>query len=269
MNLASDCLILPMPYQAKPLHYKRFFRSATAPSFESFDKNDTILAWIDILGVQRMNHQTIKSVVKDALEVAAECSSVGPIVSLGGPPNCDVLIGTPQSVAQYTLVGDALLLVEKDSPETQAAATLGFIDRVCLASRILNELGYPHKGIITRGSVYCDRIDDTSLITGSGVVKAYHLESNLNAAGLFYDESLEPFLSQRSNQIRRNNWYEPFAGLNWNFGANAPNLSGVIFSQFSGWELWKSAIANGNHQFPKISNSAALIQDLQSMRNLP
>lgn len=216
-----------------------------------------------------MNHQTIKSVVKNALEIAAECSSVGPIISLGGHPQCDVLVGTPQSAAQYTLVGDALLMVEKDMPETPAAATLGFIDRVCLASRVLNELGYPHKGVITRGSVYCDRIDDTSVITGTGVVQAYQLESKLNTAGLFYDSTLDPFILQRSNQVRRYNWYEPFTGLTWNHGSMAPNLSGVIFSQYSGWELWNSAISNGNSQFPKIANALTLIQDLRNQRNLP
>lgn len=258
-----------MPYQSKPFYYDRFFRSGTSPSFDRFNRDDAFIAWIDLLGVRNMNHAQIISAVKQALEVAAECSSTGPILNLGGTPPEKVMVGTPQSAVQYVLVGDALLLVDKELPETPNAATLAFIYRVCFVSRILHELGYVHRGVITRGAVYCDRIDDSTILTGAGVVKAAGLEANLKVAGLFYDDTLTPFINQRAGQIQQHNWFEPFAGLQWNATQYAPNLIGTIFSQYHGWELWKQTIANGTQTFSNITHASTLIQELITARGLP
>lgn len=181
------------------------------------------------------------------------------------------MVGTPQSAVQYVLVGDALLLVDKEQPETPAAATLAFIYRVSLVSRILNELGFVHRGVITRGAIYCDRIDDSSIITGAGVVRAAGLESALKSAGLFYDDTLTPLINQpqRARQIQQHSWYEPFAGLQWNATQHAPGLVGTIFSQYHGWEMWKQTVASGNQNFSNIINASALIQELITARGLP
>ena len=70
-----------MPYQQIPLHYRRFFRSAASPKFEAFDRPQAFVVWIDILGVQRMQHADIVWAVREASEIAAECTSVGGIQS--------------------------------------------------------------------------------------------------------------------------------------------------------------------------------------------
>ncbi len=260
-----------MPYKSINLDYDHFFRSATSPSFDRFNRTEAFIAWIDLLGVRQMNHQQIITAVKQVLEAAAECSSTGPITNLGGPPPAKVLVGTPQSAVQYVLVGDALLLVDKEQPETPAAATLAFIYRASLVSRILNEHGYVHRGVITRGAIFCDRIDDSSIITGAGVVKAAGLESSLKSAGLFYDDTLSPFINQpiRANQIQQHSWYEPLTGLQWNAAQHAPGLVGTIFSQYHGWEMWKRAVTNGVQTASNIINANLLIQELISNRGLP
>ncbi len=68
-----------------------------------------------------MNHVQITNAVAVTLNCAAEASSTGGVMNNG------VLIGTPDSAIQYALVGDALILVEKDQPQTRAAARLCFL----------------------------------------------------------------------------------------------------------------------------------------------
>ncbi len=122
--------------------YDRYERSTAPAPFDVYALGDGMIAWIDILGVRSASHQQIVDAVKTVLALAAECSATGPIV--GG-----VMIGTPHSAMQFSLVGDALILVEKNQPNTPAAAKLALIWRVCELSAKMFEMGLLHRGAVT------------------------------------------------------------------------------------------------------------------------
>jgi hypothetical protein len=255
-------------FNVKQLGYGIFTRSHESPKFETFDRTDSFVCWIDILGVQNMNHQEIVSTVKQALKSASESSATGGIQGVG-PSNFPVLIGTPQSAMQYSIVGDAIVLAEKFQPDAPAAATLGLIYRASLLSRFLFEDGLIHRGVITRGAVHCEKFDDTSVITGRSIVDAYNLEKNLKISGLFFDEATLNFINSRAPQIDQHSFCAPFSQIqNWN-PTHAPGLAGVAFSQYDGWLHWNTALANAPQQFSAIQNARALQTALKTTFNLP
>ena len=250
-------------YLSKHLSYTTFTRSTATAPFDQYDMPDIAICWIDLLGVRSMTHQQITQAVDCALLAAAESSSTGPIVN-------NVLVGTPNEATQYCLVGDALVLTERNHPRTPAAATLAFVYRVNILSRLLNERGLLHRGVITTGEVKCLKFEDSCIITGRGVVQAANLEGNLKTAGLFYDNTIIPFIQARQTQVDAQNFCAPFASLpNWNSGINAPNLAGVCFSQFQGWECWKATVNAGTATNNKVINAKSLIAELRRVYPLP
>jgi hypothetical protein len=256
-------------FNPKQLGYGLFTRSHETPRFESFSRQDSFVCWIDILGVQGMNHQQIVSTIKRALLAASESSATGAIRTVGAS-NYPILIGTPQAAVQYSIVGDALVLAEKEQPDTQGAATLGLIYRANLLSRFLFEEGFIHRGVITRGPVHCEKVDDANVITGKGVVDAFNLEKSLKVAGLFFDQNTLDFInSGRQRQIDQHSFCAPFSQLpNWNTHVS-PGLAGVSFSQYDGWTHWTTAVANGNAAFSSIQNATNLIGVLRTVYGLP
>lgn len=103
-------------YNPQQLGYTSFQRSNVPATFDEYDKPSIFICWMDLLGVRSMEHSQITNAVDGALLAASEASSTGAIWSDG------VLVGTPDSAIQYCLIGDALVLVEKDMPNVRAAA---------------------------------------------------------------------------------------------------------------------------------------------------
>lgn len=127
-----------------------------------------------------------------------------------------------------------------NQPVVQAAAKLSFFYRVNILSRLLNERGLIHRGVITSGPIRCFKFEGSSLITGLGVLKAAELEKNLKIAGLFYDDSFVKFMGARGAQMNRQSVYIPFSTVpNFDFMKYAPKLYGTSFTQFEGWEYSK------------------------------
>jgi len=251
-------------YNPKSLGYTNYTRSNQPSPFKEYDKSDSSICWIDMLGMRGLNHTQILTAVYTALISASEASCVGSIDSNGK------LFGTPNSAIQFSLVGDALVLTEKDLPEARAAAKLAFFYRVNILSRLLHERGYVHRGVITTGGIKCFEFEGSTIITGEGVVKAVKLESKLKTAGLFYDDTWTYFILERQQQIDNQNFVVPFNQIpNWNQNVSAASLAGVCFSQFEGWKYWKDAITNGDHTIDKISNAQLLIDTLKNQFNLP
>ncbi|MDD0854278.1 hypothetical protein HBN50_14290 [Halobacteriovorax sp. GB3] len=251
-------------YSPKSLGYNNFIRSNSAAPFQSYSMTDCSICWIDLLGVRGLSHSQIVAAVHTALNCASEASCTGPIDQNGN------LIGTPNSAIQYSIVGDALILSEKNLPKTRAAAKLAFFYRVNILSRLLNEQGYLHRGVITSGEVDCFIYESSTLITGKGVVKAASLEANLKTAGLFYDETWDEFINWRQKQLDNQNFIVPFSMLSgWNHSTHASGLSGVTFSQYDGWVHWDQNIQNGNQSINKVINAQSLINDLRSTFGLP
>ena len=246
-------------YNPRPLGYTQFIRSTAPAPFIQYDKPDIAICWMDLLGVRQMPHAQITAAVDIALNSAAEASSNGGVTGNG------ILIGTPNSAVQYSLVGDALVLTEKDMPNTRAAAKLAFLYRINILSRLLNERGLLHRGVITTGEVKCLVYEGSSIITGAGVVTAANLEGNLKTAGLFYDETWVRFIQLRQQQVDNQNFVAPFSAIpNWNAGAHAPNLAGVCFTQFEGWDHWKNMVNAGVQTNNKVANAQTLIQELKN-----
>lgn len=233
--------------------YDSYERSTAAAPFDSYSLNDGMIAWIDLLGVRSATHQQIVTAVKKLLELAAECSANGPIV--GG-----VMVGTPQSVLQFSLVGDALILVEKNQPSTPAASKLALIWRVCELSSKLFENGLVHRGAVTFGSVDCFTVDGANVITGKGVVRAVGLESSIKCTGLFFDEKCIPILQQRQGQLSRQATVvlkKDLPKCFWLFTAR--HLSGVLVAARGGLDTWAAAI-NSARPHKYISKSKKLIK---------
>lgn len=251
-----------LKYAPQKLGYKKFVRSTEASDFQEFDKPSVAIAWIDLLGVRQFNHTQIINAVETALYSATEGTSIGPIFEDG------TLVGKPLS--QFCLVGDALLIAERDQPETQAAAKLAFYYRVNLLSRLLNERGLIHRGVLTSGPVKCFKFEGSSLITGEGVLIAAKLEKTLKVAGLFYDDSVVNFLGSRAPQMNRQSLYVPFSTLpGFDSAQFAPGLAGACFSQFEGWEHWKQIVSGGDQTNDKVINAASLIGQIQTVHGLP
>lgn len=256
-------------YNPQQLGYHLYTRSHEASRFETFERHDSFLCWIDLLGVQNMTHNQITTAIRRVLFSASESSATGGIISVNNN-SYNLLSGTPNSAMQFSLIGDALVLVEKDQPETPAAATLGFFDRINLLSRFLFEEGYLHRGVVTRGSVKCEKFEDSSVITGRGLVDAVQKEKTLKAAGLFHDETVHNFILARQNQIDRKNFVVPFSQIpNWPSATHAPNLFGVSFSQYDGWTYWNNAVTRGQQNIPHVQNTIALLRNLKTVYNLP
>lgn len=257
-------------YAAKTLSYTTFQRTGNSNRFTPFQRTNAFVAWIDLVGVRRMNHQQIVTAVRNALDAAAESSANGMLYPQ--PAGNGIMLGTPQSAIQYSLVGDALVVVDKDQPDTPAAAAMAFLYRISVLSMLLHRFGYLHKGAVTTGDVSCDSIDDIIVITGAGVVKAYGLESGIKTVGLFYDQDVGNLINApgRSRQIERHSYWQPLNSMpNWNAGTNASGMEGVLISQYGGWDQWKNAVGNGNPAFPSVANAATLIGELKTVHGLP
>lgn len=251
-------------YNPRPLPYQQYIRSVTPGTFDVFDNPDFSVCWIDLLGVRSMPHTQIVSTVSTALDLATQATSTGPVDQNGN------LIGTPNNAGQFAIIGDALVLTEKDQPTVRAAAKLSFFYRVNILSRLLNERGLIHRGVITTGEVKCFQHEGSSIITGAGVVRAAELEKKLQTAGLFYDETWTQFITCRQSQIDSQNFVVPFAQIpNWNSNQFAPNLHGVTFSQFEGWPHWGQCVASGLQTNNKVMNATSLIRELKNAYNLP
>jgi hypothetical protein len=196
--------------------------------------------------------------VDQALHCAQEASSTGPLFS-------GQLVGTPNSLIQFSLAGDALVLAEADMKPNRIAAKVAFFRTVNHLSLLLNTKGLLHRGVITTGDVKCLVFEGSSIITGKGVVYAAQLESSLKTAGLFYDESWVQFIQSRAAQISKDSFFAPFSSLpNWPSSTHAPGLAGVCFSQFDGWDHWESVVNNGQKTNNKVVNALALIQELRT-----
>lgn len=252
-----------LKYKSQKLSYKKFIRSKEPHTFQEFEKPDVAICWIDLLGVSEFNHEQITLAVQAALESGVEGSCTGPIFEDG------ILVGNPNSATQFCLVGDALLVVEKDQPETPAAAKLSFFYRVNLLSRLLNERGLLHRGVITTGPIKCFRFEGSSLITGFGVLKAAGLERKLKVAGLFYDETVISFMGSRAPQLNNQSAYVPFASVpDFDATTLAPGLVGSCFSQYEGWEYWKDVVSKSNQKNDKVINAQSLLRHIGRVHQL-
>lgn len=252
-----------LKYSPQKLGYKKFVRSTAPNKFEEFDKESVAIGWIDLLGVRGFNH----SQIVDAIDIALQSGSEGSCT--GGVDEYGTLFGDPNNASQFCLVGDALLVVEKDHPKTPAAAKLAFYYRINILSRLLNERGLIHRGVLTSGPIKCFKFEGSSLITGEGVLKAAKLEKHLKIAGLFYDESVVNFLGSRAPQMTKQSVYVPFSTLPNFDNAAAPGLVGTCFSQFEGWEHWKQIVSTGNQTIDKVINAGSLIGEIQKVHGLP
>jgi hypothetical protein len=229
--------------------YNQYQRSAADARFEDYTLEDGMIAWIDLLGVRSASHQEIVQAVRQVLLVAAEFSATGPIV--GG-----TMHGTPQSALQYALVGDALILVEKNQPNTPAASKLALIWRVSELSARLFDLGYVHRGAITFGPVECFKDDGVNVITGKGVVRAAGLEASIKCTGLFFDEKCLPILETRQKQLAKQAkvfFKKEFSKCFWFFSARC--MSGVLVASDGGLDSWMSALGRAkSHKYISRSN---------------
>ena len=246
-------------YTPKQLPYISFLRSTDPTSFAEYEKDDVTICWIDLLGVSGMNHASIVQAVTTCLESASESSSNGGIWDDG------VLVGTTNAAMQFSLVGDALLLVEKHMPKTPAAATLALIYRVNILARLLNERGLLFRGVITKGTVKCFTFEGSTLITGEAVVRASSLEKNLKASGLYYDEKIAQFISSRAPQVFKDSFCVNFSQVpNWPNATHAPGLYGVCFSQFDGWKHWNENLNRADGTNNKVINAKSLLIEIKS-----
>ena len=230
--------------------YDSYQRSTAVAPFDDYSLDNGMIAWIDILGVRSATHQQIVTAVKKVLDLAAEFSATGPIVN-------GVMYGTPQSALQYALVGDALVLVEKNQPDTPAASKLALVWRICELSARLFDEGLIHRGAVTFGAVECFKADGVHVITGSGVVRAVALESSIKCTGLFFDEKCVPILQERQTQLARRNQVEIVFKRNlpsclWFFAARY--MSGIVFAGNGGYQSWNQALIQARpHKYIKRS----------------
>lgn len=237
--------------------YGRYERSTSPAPFDDYTLENGMVAWIDILGVRSASHQEIVSAVKKVLELAAEFSATGPIFDDG------VFVGTPQSAMQFSLVGDALILVEKNLPATPAASKLALIWRVCRLSMRLFENGLLHRGVVTFGPIDCFKNEGVHVITGKGVVRAAALESTIKCSGLFFDEKCIPILEERQQQLTRQAkvvFKNSLPRLFWFFTAR--HLSGVLVGSNGGLKIWADALEIARpHKY--VTKSKKLVKYLQ------
>lgn len=242
-------------------NYERYERSTAPAPFDDYTLDNGMIAWIDILGVRSANHQQIVDAVRKVLALAAEYSATGPIFEDG------VFAGTPQSALQFSLVGDALILVEKNQPETPAASKLALIWRVCDLSTKLFESGLLHRGAITFGPVECFKEDGVHVITGKGVVRAATLESSIKCSGLFFDEKCIPILEERQKQLTRQAtvvFKKDLPKCFWFF--TAKYLSGVLVATRGGLEAWEESLQKATpHKY--VSKSKKMTGYLRSILN--
>lgn len=251
-------------HNPRQLGYSNYVRSITPGNFDTYDKPDISVCWMDLLGVRGMSHAQIVSVVTKALDLAAEATCTGPIHANGN------LIGTPNNAAQFAIVGDALVLTEKDNSQVRQAMKLAFFYRVNILSRLLNEANLIHRGVVSTGDVKCFVHEGSSIITGAGVVKAAELEKNLKTAGLFYDDTWSQFIQGRQSQIDQHSYTVPLSQIqHWNAQLYAPNLAGVTFSQYHGWDHWKNIISSGDQTNNKVQNAGILIDALKNQFGMP
>lgn len=239
-------------------NYDRYERSTEPAPFDDYSLEDGMIAWIDLLGVRSATHNEIVAAVKKVLELAAEFSSTGAIWEDG------TMVGTPQSALQFSLVGDALILVEKNMPDTPAAPKLSLIWRICGLSEKLFENGLIHRGAVTFGQVDCFKVDGAHVITGKGVVRAVALESTIKGTGLFFDEKCIPIFQVRKAQLVRKAlviYKEDLPKFFWFFMAR--QLSGVLVAPNSGLNSWEAAMKIAKpHKY--ISKSKKLIKFIRA-----
>lgn len=241
--------------------YTQFQRSNDPAPFDDYKLDDGMIAWIDILGVRSATHSQIISAVRTALDLAAECSATGPIIN-------GTLIGTPQSALQFSLVGDALVLVEKHLPNTPAASKLALVWRICELSSKLFQNDLVHRGAVTFGPVECFKSEGVHVITGKGVVRAVALESSIKCTGLFFDEKCVPILEQRQRQLSRQAkviFKKQLPKCFWFF--SAPNLAGVLLASQEGNESWMRALNQAKpHKY--IRRSKALLKHIEKAHSV-
>lgn len=256
-------------YLDKKLDYGLFVRDHNQIRFEDISKPDAFVCWIDLLGFKNFSHADIVKIIKRVLLATSESSAVGPIRNVGNP-GFPLLIGTPQTAIQYSIIGDAIVLTEKEQVGTQSAATLGLIYRANLLSTFLFEEDILHRGVITRGPVHCEKFDDIAIITGKAIVNAYNLEKALKVSGLFYDINTFNFITSRQSQIDTHSFCEPFSSLpSWAAAQHAPDLAGISFSQYGGWQSWVKAMNSAIQSYETIQNALDLISILKNKYNLP
>jgi hypothetical protein len=166
----------------------KYIRSAAADRFQSFESDDAMVVWLDLLGTKDLSHKGIVERVDLVMGAAGKKSSVGRLYEDG------TIVGTPQWTFQYSLVGDALVMVQKDGAEVNNAHRLSLLRGAAEISSILFSHGVPHRAAVFIGSVKCSINDRAAIITGRAIVDAYILESNLKTLGIFLDISCLPFI---------------------------------------------------------------------------
>jgi len=166
--------------------YDTYERSSADDKFEEFDADDIMVAWLDILGTRGLGHSSMVRRLDDLLQIAGQASSLGPLVG-------STLVGTPQWLFQYAVVGDALVMTQKYDPEVTHACQFGLMKGVLKVSKALFENGIPHRAAVTVGKVRCKIDNRAAIITGEAVLRAYFLESRIKTLGVYMDKSCDDF----------------------------------------------------------------------------
>ena len=185
--------------------FDEFERSNSVDKFEDFNSYGIMVVWLDLLGTRRLRHQEMVTQLDNLLNIANKASSLGPIVG-------NTLIGTPQWLFQYAVVGDALVMTQKYDPKVKHAPQLALLRGALDVSKSLFELKIPHRAAVSVGKVRCKLDNRAAIVTGEAVLMAYYLESHIKAQGIFFDESCREFCNWYHNHsnkdliIRRLGW---------------------------------------------------------------
>jgi len=167
--------------------HDKFERSSEKDKFEDFESDEAMVVWLDLLGTVGLSRAGLKARIDDLVAKIKEISATGPIFDDG------TFVGTPNSALQYSVVGDAVLLAQKNRPQTDRAAQHGLLLRTLALSKYLFDTGVPHRGVVAIGHVYCLGDENAKIISGQAVIDAIKSERLIQSIGLFCHPSSAPF----------------------------------------------------------------------------
>ncbi|MGZ3775198.1 MAG: hypothetical protein ACXVCY_15005 [Pseudobdellovibrionaceae bacterium] len=146
--------------------------------FSEYQSENGLIAWIDVLGVERLSKQRLL----DLFKIFPDLGSIVASTKQGdGTHKRNVLANT-------LTIGDAICIAQRDDlPHArEAVAAVALYVSVNLYNQ-----GFPNRGFITSGELKTGiSHGETPYIIGSGVVRAVRHESKLKVAGLAIDQAL-------------------------------------------------------------------------------
>lgn len=226
--------------------------NSNSVNFTPYCLDSGVVSWIDILGVRSKPDNELQLILSDAAKYAAIAS--GHAISLNGQPP----IASAHTLCQFALVGDALLLVQKDSEgdEDIRCHQIGVVWNALLLSRFLFEKGYPHRGVIHKGSFFTDINAAGSIISGRAPIEAFQLEQEIKAIGLYATEEMQDLVSW-SMQVHnpQSKYFQSTKKLCW---SKRKQVAHLPFACSNGKQREALLKMQGNHKY--IKNGKTLTQ---------